>query len=65
MGVATDMRYHYWSLLAVMLATLVVVPRLGEWLRQRDRELLAAGALVALVVLAGVASRLLDFRGMV
>lgn len=64
-GVATDMRYHYWSLLAVMLATLVVVPRLGEWLRRRDRELLAAGALVALVVLAGVASRLLDFRGMV
>ena len=62
-GVATDMRYHYWSLLAVLLATLAVTPRLGQWLRKRDRELLASAAAVALIVSIGLAARLLDFRG--
>lgn len=64
-GVATDMRYHYWSLLAVMLATLVVLPWLGEQLRRRPQPVLVSAATVSLVVLAGVAARLLDFRGLV
>jgi hypothetical protein len=62
-GVATDMRYHYWSLLAVLLATLAAGPQL--WAMRRQRALLASGALVAAVVAIGVATRLLDFRGFV
>jgi hypothetical protein len=58
------MRYHYWSLLAVLLATLAVMPRLGEWLRKRDRELIASAALLAVIVSIGLAARLLDFRGL-
>lgn len=64
-GVATDMRYHYWSLLAVMLGTLAVLPLLGEQWRRRPRELLAGVAVVAAVVGVGVATRLLDYRGFV
>ncbi len=64
-GVATDMRYHYWSLLAVMLATLAVLPHLGEQLRRRPRPLVMSAAAVSLVVLLGVAARLLDFRAWV
>jgi hypothetical protein len=64
-GVATDMRYHYWSLLAVMLATLVVMPRLLKLLRWRSGELFASFAVVAAVIGIGVATRLLDFRGFV
>ncbi|WBY03396.1 hypothetical protein PE066_07655 [Ramlibacter tataouinensis] len=64
-GVATDMRYHYWSLLAVMLATLAVLPLLGGMLRRRPRPLLASAAVVLAVVALGVATRLLDFRGLV
>jgi len=62
-GVATDMRYHYWSLLAVLLATLAVAPTLlRQWQRQR-RPLLASGGVVAAVVLVGVLARAADFRG--
>ncbi|MBW3656416.1 MAG: hypothetical protein KY444_09920, partial [Gemmatimonadetes bacterium] len=64
-GVATDMRYHYWSLLAVMIASLAVLPELRAGWRRRARGLLGGLALVALVVGAGVATRLTDFRGLV
>jgi hypothetical protein len=63
-GVATDMRYHYWSLLAVMLATLVVVPTLLRGWRRSPRPLLAGAAVVAAVVMVGMAARAADFRGL-
>lgn len=64
-GVATDMRYHYWSLLAVMLGTLSVLPLLAGMLRQRPRPVWASVAIVSAVVAVGVCTRLLDFRGLV
>jgi hypothetical protein len=64
-GVATDMRYHYWSLLAVMLASLVAGPRLLQLWRENRRPVLACAAVVGAVVAIGVATRLLDFRGFV
>jgi hypothetical protein len=64
-GVATDMRYHYWSLLAVMLASLVAGPRVLQLWRENRRPVLASAAIVGAVVLVGVATRLLDFRGWV
>jgi len=64
-GLATDMRYHYWTLIAMLAATLLVMPQLAQGLRQRSRPLLAGVAAVALAVAIGVATRLLDFQGFV
>ncbi len=62
-GVATDMRYHYWSLLAVLLASMVVLPTLVRQWRSDRRPLLAGAAAVLAVAGIGVAARLADFRG--
>jgi len=64
-GVATDMRYHYWSLLAVMLATLLVLPQLAQGWRERSRILIGGLALVVLVVALGTAARLADWQALV
>ncbi len=62
-GVATDMRYHYWTLIAMLVATLLAMPQLAQGLRTRCAPLLAGLAAVGLVVAIGVATRLLDFQG--
>ncbi|WP_167772867.1 hypothetical protein [Ramlibacter humi] len=64
-GVATDMRYHYWSLLAVLVASTVVLPALLRQWRERRGPLLACAAIVGAVVLLGTLARLADFRGFV
>jgi hypothetical protein len=61
-GVATDMRYHYWSMLAIMVATILVLPMLALRWRQRDRRLTVGLGVVCAVVLVGLATRLLDVR---
>lgn len=64
-GVATDMRYHYWSLIAALVATLLVLPQLTQGLRSRSPRLMGALIGVGVVVAIGVATRLLDFQGFV
>jgi hypothetical protein len=64
-GVATDMRYHYWSLLAVLLALLVALPTLLRQWRERRGPLLACAGGVGAVVVLGTLARLADFRGFV
>ncbi len=64
-GVATDFRYHYWSLVAVAAATVAVLPQLAQAWRDRSRILLGGLALLGLVVAIGVATRLLDFQAWV
>ncbi len=61
-GVATDMRYHYWSLIATLIATLLTLPQLAEALRRRSALLASALALTAGVVAIGVTTRLLDYQ---
>ena len=61
-GVATDMRYHYWSLIAMLVATLLVLPQLAHGLRTRSAPLLGGLAVVGMVIAIGVATRLLDFQ---
>lgn len=63
-GVATDMRYHYWSLLALLLATTLVLPALWKAIRQREPLLLAGLAAATLVMALGTASRVADWRGL-
>ena len=64
-GVATDMRYHYWSLMSVLVGTLLILPLLAQGLRSRSALLLGAIGATALAVSIGVATRLLDFRAFV
>lgn len=64
-GVATDIRYHYWSMLASMVATLLVLPELAQGWRTRAASLTGGLALVGLVVGVGIVTRLLDFQGWV
>lgn len=64
-GVATDFRYHYWSMLATAIATLIVLPHIGHGFRTRAPVLTGGAALVALVVAIGLVTRLLDFQAWV
>lgn len=61
-GVATDLRYHYWSLIAVLVATLLVLPQLAQGLRNRSATLFGGLAAVGLVIAIGLATRLLAFK---
>jgi hypothetical protein len=61
-GVATDFRYHYWSLIAVAAATVAVLPQLAQELRRRSPVLVGGLVLLALVIAIGIAARLLDFQ---
>lgn len=63
-GVATDMRYHYWSLLAVMLATLLAGRELAQGWRERSRVLWGGLAFVAVVITLGMAARLADWQAL-
>ena len=61
-GVATDIRYHYWAILAAVVATLVVLPEIAQGWRARSRTLRAGSVIMVAVVLLGLAARLLDFQ---
>jgi hypothetical protein len=63
-GVATDFRYHYWTLIAILTATLAVLPQLAQRLRSRSPALLGGLCLVGFVIAVGIAARLLDFRAL-
>ena len=64
-GVATDFRYHYWSMLATVIATLLVLPQLARGYSARSPVLLGGSAVLALVIAIGLVTRLLDFQGFV
>lgn len=64
-GVATDMRYHYWSIIAILLATLLLLPQLGSGLRNRSKTLIVGLAAVGVVVAIGTWSRVTDFQAFV
>ncbi|CAN5170426.1 hypothetical protein BH10PSE16_BH10PSE16_06830 [soil metagenome] len=64
-GVATDMRYHYWSMIAILVASLLVLPLLAQGWHRRSALLLGGIGGTALVIGIGLAARLLDFRAFV
>jgi len=64
-GVATDFRYHYWSMLATMIATLLVLPDLAAGWRARVPSLTAGLTIVGIVISVGLAARALDFQAWV
>lgn len=63
-GVASDVRYAYWAILALLLSGLLLAPAMWPVLRARQPVAWGAAALLAVVLLAGYAARLGDFRGL-
>lgn len=63
-GVASDVRYAYWAIMAILLAGLLLVPFMRAQLMRRGAPLVCAVLLVSLVLVAGFAARLADFRGL-
>jgi len=64
-GVATDFRYHYWSMLATAVATIAVLPYLARGFKRGNPVLSGGCAVVGLVVAIGLVARLTDFRAWV
>lgn len=59
-GVATVMRYHYWSEMAILVAIVLTAPRLAETIRS-DRALrYSTIAVLAIIVAAGLVFRIAD-----
>jgi len=58
-GVATDVRYYYWPIMAILVAVILAFPELR--LRFRERPLLATAAVALLIAVlaSGYAARLL------
>jgi hypothetical protein len=61
-GVATDVRYHYWTVAAALAATLLALPELADGYRRRAPGLVAGTAAVGVVLGLTLAARLLDFQ---
>ncbi|HWP11581.1 MAG TPA: hypothetical protein VNN06_07145 [Ramlibacter sp.] len=61
-GIATDMRYYFWPIMAVIAATLLALPLLADGWRSRSATLIGGLAAVGAVMAIGVAARLLDFQ---
>ncbi|MCY7369490.1 MAG: glycosyltransferase family 39 protein [Polaromonas sp.] len=64
-GVATDMRYHYWSMISILLSSVVLLPELVRFLRQKSALLWGGLAAVGLVTGIGVLTRVLDYQALV
>lgn len=63
-GVASDVRYAYWAIVAILLGTILLIPSIRASVRQSNRPLVVAVFFVGLVVAGGFAARLTDFRGL-
>jgi hypothetical protein len=64
-GVATDMRYHFWTLMACLLSLVLVWPELVRAWLSRDRKLMAGLAVLGLVVTIGMMARVFDISVLV
>lgn len=63
-GVATDVRYAYWAIMAILLSGLMLAPFTRAQLTRRSPALTGAILLMSAVLVAGFAARLADFRGL-
>jgi hypothetical protein len=61
-GVATGVRYHYWTIVAVLTAFIVAFPLLVSRVRTMDRTVMVCFVLLALTLGAGLFARLADIQ---
>jgi hypothetical protein len=64
-GVATEVRYAYWSIMAVMLAVLICLDEAKRVFSWRDKRCVAAVALLLGTIVAGLVARLANFTAFV
>jgi hypothetical protein len=57
-GVATDVRYAYWTIMAVLLAVVVCLEEVSKTFSWRDKRWSVGVALLVLVIVAGFLTRL-------
>ena len=61
-GVATGMRYHYWSEMAILVALIVSAPVLAKRIARFDFMAMASLAMIAAVIVLGTLFRVADWR---
>jgi len=61
-GVAADVRYHYWSIVAILTAFIVAFPLLVSRVRTMDRTVMVCFVLLTLTWGAGFFARLADIQ---
>lgn len=59
-GVATDIRYHYWCAMCVLISLILVAPVLGPQLRAAPGAARRALAVMGIIVVLGYAARIAD-----
>ena len=59
-GIGTDIRYHYWSIVAILTAFIVAFPLLVSRVRTMDRTVMVCFVLLTLTIGAGLFARLAD-----
>lgn len=64
-GVATDVRYHYWTIMAILTSVIVAFPLLASRIKAMDRTVIACIALLVLILGAGLFARLSDNQSLV
>jgi hypothetical protein len=61
-GVATETRYHYWSIMAIMLGIILGSPEIAERMRAYPWRRRLSVAFVLAVLLIGFTARIADVR---
>jgi hypothetical protein len=59
-GIASEIRYYYWPIMAIQTSLIVAFPSLGARIRTMDRTVIACILLLILTVAAGFFARLTD-----
>lgn len=64
-GVATDIRYAYWSIMSIMLAAIISFAELRNCFQRLDPMFVSGGALILLTGLAGLLARVFNFTAFI
>jgi hypothetical protein len=61
-GVATDFRYYYWSIMAILIGVILASREIGSVIRDRQRFGKLAFGCLLLIILLGYLARIADVR---
>jgi putative flippase GtrA len=64
-GVASDIRYAYWSIMSIMLAAIISFSELRAYFQRSDLLIVGGEAMFLLTVLAGLLSRFFNFTALI
>jgi putative flippase GtrA len=64
-GVATDIRYAYWSIMSIMLAAIISFNHLKNYLQRSDPLFVGGGSVLLLTVIAGLLARFFNFTALI